>query len=152
MQSKDQPLACTASVAERPTTSVARHSASTNQSPSELVQRKPRLDIDTELDDGSIIPSSSEDSEPVRKKPRLDIDSELDDGSSSPSSSKEFQKPPFGCGCGNCTLSSFIERGCPKPISSENSFPNLNLSELTDKQKEDLKDRLYRKYPGYSVS
>ena len=91
MQSKDQPLACTASVAGRPTTSAARHSASTNQSPSELVQRKPQLDIDSELDDGSIIPSSSEDSEPVRKKPRLDIDSELDDGSIIPSSSEDSE-------------------------------------------------------------
>ena len=131
------------------------------------MQRKPQLDIDTELDNSSTSPSSSEDSEPVRKKPRLDIDmildddstspsssedseqkprldidTEIDDGSTSPSSSQEFQKPPFGCGCGNCTLSSFIERGCPKPISSENSFPNLNLSKLTDKQKEDFRNRL----------
>ena len=52
------------------------------------------------------------------------------------------QKPPFGCSCGKCTLSSFIERGCPTPLSSQNMFPYLKLGELTDEQQEDLKERL----------
>ena len=52
------------------------------------------------------------------------------------------QRPPFGCGCGNCTFSSFIDRGCPTPFSSINTFPNLKLSGLSDKQKEDLRERL----------
>ena len=59
-----------------------------------------------------------------------------------PTQSDLSQKPPFGCGCGNCTFSSFIERGCPTPFSSTNSFPYLNLSGLTDTQKDDLRERL----------
>ena len=60
----------------------------------------------------------------------------------SPTQGDLSQKPPFGCGCGSCTFSSFIERGCPTPFSSTNSFPYLNLSGLTDIQKEDLRERL----------
>ena len=52
------------------------------------------------------------------------------------------QKPPFGCCCGKCTLSSFIERGCPAPLTSRSMFPYLKLGELTDEQQEDLKERL----------
>ena len=52
------------------------------------------------------------------------------------------QMPPFGCCCGKCTLSSFIERGCPAPLTSRNMFPYLKLGELTDEQQEDLKERL----------
>ena len=39
-------------------------------------------------------------------------------------------------------MSSFIERGCPNPISSENTFPYLDLSGLTDEKKEELRERL----------
>ena len=60
----------------------------------------------------------------------------------SPLSNKGTKKPPFGCGCGKCTFFSFIEWGCPKPISSTSSFPYLDLSGLTDKQKEDLRESL----------
>ena len=62
--------------------------------------------------------------------------------SSSPLPSEVSQKPPFGCGCGSCTLFSFIERGCPTPFSSKNTFPYLKLSGLTDEQQENLKERL----------
>ena len=62
--------------------------------------------------------------------------------SSSPSPSEASQKPPFGCGCGSCTLTSFLERGCPTPFSSKNTFPYLELSGLTDKQRESLRERL----------
>ena len=62
--------------------------------------------------------------------------------SSSPPPSEASQKPPFGCGCGSCTLFSFIERGCPTPFSSKNTFPYLKLSGLTDEQQENLKERL----------
>ena len=62
--------------------------------------------------------------------------------SSSPPPSEASQKPPFGCGCGSCTLTSFIERGCPTPFSSKNTFPYLKLSGLTDEQQESLRERL----------
>ena len=49
---------------------------------------------------------------------------------------------PFGCGCGKCTFSHFIERGCPTPSPSTSSFPYLNLSGLTNEQQEELIGRL----------
>lgn len=52
------------------------------------------------------------------------------------------EKLPFGCGCGNCTFFSFIERGCPKPIPSASSFPYLDLSGLTCEQQQELRGRL----------
>ena len=61
---------------------------------------------------------------------------------SSPPPSEKCQKPPFGCGCGNCTLLSFIERGCPTPFTSRSTFPYLNLGGLTHKQQEELKEKL----------
>ena len=63
-------------------------------------------------------------------------------GSTNSPPSEQSQKPPLGCGCGKCTLSSFIERGCPTPISSTNSFPYLDLSELTNEQRQELGGRL----------
>ena len=65
------------------------------------------------------------------------------DGSISPPPSEGSQNPPFGCGCGKCTFFSFIERGCPTPISSGSSFPYLNLSGLTHEQQQELKGRLW---------
>ena len=56
------------------------------------------------------------------------------------------EKPPFGCGCGNCTFFNFIERGCSKPIPTASSFPYLNLSGLTHAQKQELKGRLRLEY------
>ena len=57
----------------------------------------------------------------------------------SPPASKS---PPFGCGCGKCTFFSFLERGCPKHISSTSSFPYLDISGLTDTHQQELKGRL----------
>ena len=56
--------------------------------------------------------------------------------------SEGSQKSPFGCGCGKCTFFSFIERGCPTPISSASSFPYLDLSGLTHEQQQGLRGRL----------
>ena len=61
---------------------------------------------------------------------------------SSSTSPPAIQKPPFGCGCGKCTFFNFIERGCPKPISTASSFPYLDLSGLTDEQQQELRGRL----------
>ena len=61
--------------------------------------------------------------------------------STSPPASKE--QPPFGCGCGKCTFLSFLDSGCPHPISSASSFPYLDLSGLTNEQQQALKGRLY---------
>ena len=65
-----------------------------------------------------------------------------DGRSSSPSQSEGSQKPPFGCGCGKCTFFSYIESGCPSPIPTASSFPCLDLSRLTHKQKQELQSRL----------
>lgn len=61
--------------------------------------------------------------------------------STNPPTSKE--QPPFGCGCGKCTFFSFLESGCPEPISSASSFPYLDVSRLTDEHQQALKGRLY---------
>ena len=68
-------------------------------------------------------------------KPRLN-------GSTSDTSTEMSKKQPFGCGCGKCTFFSFIERGCPTPISSASSFPYLDLSGLTHEQQQELRGRL----------
>ena len=52
------------------------------------------------------------------------------------------QRPSFGCGCGNCTFLSYLENGCPNPISTTSSFPYLNVSGLTDEQQQELRSRL----------
>jgi len=62
--------------------------------------------------------------------------------STTPTPCEVSQKPLFGCGCGKCTLSSFLERGCPTPNPSANFFPYLNLSELTHEQQEEFRERL----------
>ena len=64
------------------------------------------------------------------------------DNTTSPPPLEGSQKLSFGCGCGKCTLSSFIERGCPTPIPSASSFPYLNLSGLTHEQQQELRRRL----------
>ena len=60
----------------------------------------------------------------------------------SQSPSEGSQKPPFGCGCGRCTLFSFIQKGCLTPIPSASSFPYLDLSGLTHEQQQELRGRL----------
>ena len=62
--------------------------------------------------------------------------------STSPPLNDEPPKTPFGCGCGKCTFFSFIESGCPMPISSASSFPYLNVSGLTQEQQDELRGRL----------
>jgi len=61
----------------------------------------------------------------------------------SSSQSESSQKSPFGCGCGECTFFSFIESGCPKPITPTSSFLYLNMNGLTDEQKQILDGRLW---------
>ena len=90
----------------------------------------------------NISPPPSEDFEPVRKKLRLDSDTIPEGKSSCPLTSEGPQKLPFGCGCGKCTFFSFIERGCPTPISSASSFPYLDLSGLSHDQQQELSGRL----------
>ena len=90
---------------------------------------------------GNTSPSPSESFEPACEK-LLDTDTEPDGSSTSLPPSEGSQKPPFGCGCGNCTFFSFIESGCPTPIPSESSFPHLDLRRLTHEQQQELRGRL----------
>jgi len=59
-------------------------------------------------------------------------------------SSKRSEKPPFGCGCGNCTFFTYIVSGCPKALSSASSFPYLDLSGLTPDRQQVLRGRLQK--------
>ena len=63
-------------------------------------------------------------------------------GPSPSTQSERSQRPSFGCGCGNCTFLSYLENGCPNPISTTSSFPYLNMSGLTDEQQQELRSRL----------
>ena len=46
----------------------------------------------------------------------------------------------FRCPCGQCTLDSYLDKGCPNLSSS--SFPYLDLSKLDDIDREDLTQKL----------
>ena len=46
----------------------------------------------------------------------------------------------FRCPCGNCSLESYLEDGCPK--SNMDSFPYLDVSKLDEDDKEDLTHKL----------
>ena len=107
-----------------------------------LEQKKSQVDIDTKLDKGSDSDSPRESFEPMRKKSQFDNDIRPNGGSTSGSPSDESQKLLFGCGCGKCTFFSFIEEGCPTPISSASSFPYLDLSRLTQEQQQELQGTL----------
>ena len=63
-------------------------------------------------------------------------------GPSPSTQSERSQRPSFGCGSGNCTFLSYLENGCPNPISTTSSFPYLNTSGLTDEQQQELRSRL----------
>ena len=54
----------------------------------------------------------------------------------------------YGCGCGNCTFQSFLDREmyCSKPISCIKGFPYLNVSGLTTDEKNKLVGRLITDY------
>ena len=64
-------------------------------------------------------------------------------GSTSSLLNEWSRKPPFGCGCGKCTVFIFIEGGCPMPILPANSFPYLQLSGLTHEEQRELSGRLW---------
>jgi len=57
-------------------------------------------------------------------------------------SSLGSEKPPFGCGCGECTFLTFMVIGCQKPTPSVSSFPYLDPSEVTSEQQKVLRGRL----------
>ena len=64
-------------------------------------------------------------------------------GPSSPSQRYRFQRPSFGCGCGNCTFHSYIENGRPDPIPKTSSFPCVDVSGLIPEQKQELRSTLH---------
>ena len=63
-------------------------------------------------------------------------------GPSYPSQRDRPLRPLFGCGCGKCTFYSYVKSGCPDPIPIKSSFTCLNMSGLTDGQREKLRSRL----------
>ena len=50
----------------------------------------------------------------------------------------------FHCPCGQCSLESYIEEGCPK--SNSDSFPFLDISKLDEDDKEDLTQQLSQEH------
>ena len=66
-------------------------------------------------------------------------------------SNKGSEKPPFGCGCGECTFFTFIVTGCQKPTPSASSFPYLDLSRLTPEQQRELRGRLRAESKGINM-
>ena len=75
---------------------------------------------------------------------KLEQNGEVNPRPNRQSSSSSIDSPasPFGCGCGKCTFFSFIEKGCPTPLSSTGFFPYLDLSGLTCEEQQGLKQRL----------
>jgi len=55
---------------------------------------------------------------------------------------KASEKPPIGCGCGECTFFTFMVTGCQKPTPSVSSFPYLDPKKVTPELKEVLSGRL----------
>jgi len=55
---------------------------------------------------------------------------------------EELQEKAFGCGCGKCTISSFIDKGCPTPTTTASSFPCLSTEGLTSTEQEILRGKL----------
>ena len=66
--------------------------------------------------------------------------------SSALSTDEQHLPEDYGCGCGKCSINSFFEKGCPKPIVSMSLFSYLNTKGLDDSQKEILTGRLYREF------
>ena len=55
---------------------------------------------------------------------------------------KGSEKPPIGCGCGECTFFTFMVTGCQKPTPSVSSFPYLDPNKVTPELKKVLSGRL----------
>lgn len=53
---------------------------------------------------------------------------------------------PYGCGCGDCTFSTFLDNGCPKPKGATSHFPFLNTEGLTENEQHILQGRLYEEF------
>lgn len=53
---------------------------------------------------------------------------------------RESDENGFCCPCGKCSLESYLDKGCP--ISDSDAFPYLDLSNLDEHNKEDLKAKL----------
>ena len=62
------------------------------------------------------------------------------------STSSDEEPQPYGCGCGKCTFYSFLEKGCPTPITTMSSFPQLDTKGLSHSQQQILRGRLYSEF------
>ena len=52
----------------------------------------------------------------------------------------------YGCGCGKCSLNTFLNQGCPEPVKSRSSFPYLNTKGLNESEVMILKGRLFHEF------
>ena len=48
----------------------------------------------------------------------------------------------FKCPCGDCTLDSYVSKGCPKSNSESKTYPHLKVRNLNEDDKEDLMQTL----------
>lgn len=68
------------------------------------------------------------------------------DQHSSDSTKEQKIRRAFGCGCGRCSLTTFLDKGCPEPVKSLSSFPYLQTQGLNHGEVMILKGRLYNEF------
>ena len=72
--------------------------------------------------------------------PTYNHDSQSSDASAA--STDVDRHTAYGCGCGKCSLNTFLDGRCPDPEKAATSFPYLKISALTESEKMILKGRL----------
>lgn len=110
-------------------------------------------------------PENADESEPspdnCRKSKNYSFSSEHEPHSSSDSGTSKEQRArqAFGCGCGKCSLTKFLDQGCPEPVKSLSSFPYLETSKLAPCEVMILKGRLFtefqlisRRFSGFNTA
>lgn len=69
----------------------------------------------------------------------------VSDQHSSDTATKE-PKPPFGCGCGKCSLTTYLDQGCPEPVKTLSNFPYLQTTGLSQGEVMILEGRLFNEF------
>ncbi len=68
------------------------------------------------------------------------------DPQSSDTSKESKIRQAFGCGCGKCSLTTFLDQKCPQPVKSLSSFPYLQTTGLNKGEVMILKGRLFNEF------